>query len=169
MGAPWTIRRLEALEPPARADLIELLVAVVDDGASVGFLPPMDPGEAARYWDGVLSPARRLFVAERDGRVDGTVQLTLETRPNGNHRGEIGKLLVHPRARRQGLGRRLMLHAEAAARAEGRSLLVLDTREGDVSNELYRSLGWQLVGRVPRYARGENNRLDATMIYYREL
>lgn len=36
--------------------LSEILVKVVEDGASVGFLPPMEQAEARRYWENVLQP-----------------------------------------------------------------------------------------------------------------
>lgn len=79
------------------------------------------------------------------------------------------KLLVHTSARRQGIGRALMEHLELEARGLGRSTLVLDTREGDPSNDLYRSLGWTLVGPIPQYCRDADGTLAATMIYYKLL
>jgi ribosomal protein S18 acetylase RimI-like enzyme len=164
-----TIRRLEAIGEGERRRLIDLLVAVVDDGASVGFLPPLARAEAAAYWEGVLEPGVLLLVAEAAGEVAGTVQLHLALRPNGRHRAEVAKLMVHPRARRAGIGRALMLAAEAEAGRRGRTLLVLDTRAGDVSNRLYRSLGYVEAGRIPRFARSAGGRLDDTVIYYKEL
>jgi ribosomal protein S18 acetylase RimI-like enzyme len=62
-----------------------------------------------------------------------------------------------------------MLAAEAEAGRRGRTLLVLDTRAGDVSNRLYRSLGYVEAGRIPRFARSAGGRLDDTVIYYKEL
>ena len=41
-----------------------------------------------------------LVVAERDGRIVGTVQLQPAESENGAHRGEVAKLLVHPEWRR---------------------------------------------------------------------
>jgi ribosomal protein S18 acetylase RimI-like enzyme len=163
------IRRITDLRTDEIAQLGELLVAVVNEGASVGFLPPLDRAEAECYWSELFEPGVLLMVAERDGQIVGSGQLHLALRANGSHRAEVAKLLVHPDARRQGLGRLLMHHLEAAAREAGRSLLVLDTREGDVSNELYRSLGYVEVGRIPRYARSADGQLDATVIYYKEL
>jgi acetyltransferase len=54
---------------------------------------------------------------------------------------------------------------EADARRDGGSLLVLDTREGDAANELYRVHGYREVGRIPRYARAVSGRLEATISY----
>ena len=53
--------------------------------------------------DRVLQGLRDLFVVARGGRIAGSVQIDRDTPPNGRHRAEITKLLVHPDARRQGL------------------------------------------------------------------
>jgi ribosomal protein S18 acetylase RimI-like enzyme len=158
----------------AVGSLVPLLQDVVDDGASIGFLPPLGAEEARRYWDSVASAvadgSRLLWVArERDGAVVGAVQLDLEKRANGDHRAELIKLMVHTGARRRGIARALMLAAEAEAGRRGRTTLFLDTRLGDPSELLYRSLGWQLAGSIPRYARSANGALDANAIYYRLL
>ncbi|HEU4439324.1 MAG TPA: GNAT family N-acetyltransferase, partial [Methylomirabilota bacterium] len=84
--------------------LIALLRDVVDDGGSVGFLPPLSADEAREYWEGVAAAVkgggRLLWVARADGHIVGTVQLDLEQRANGRHRAELIKLMVHTRARR---------------------------------------------------------------------
>ncbi len=149
--------------------LADLLAAVVADGASIGFLASPARAEAARYWLGVLSPGVQLLLAEADGQIVGAVQLQAASSANGRHRGEVAKLMVSPDHRRQGIGRRLMEALEAAALRDGRWLLVLDTREGDPSNALYRSLGYVEVGRIPRYARSRDGGLAATVHYYKEL
>ena len=163
------IRRLSRLEPAQIEQLVDLLIASVDDGASIGFLPPLARDEAERYWSEALAPGVILLVAEQAGRIVGTVQLHLALKANGRHRAEVNKLMVHPDARRQGLGRLLMHHVEEVARREERTLLVLDTREGDPSNLLYRSLGYVEAGRIPRYARSANGELDTSVMYYKEL
>jgi ribosomal protein S18 acetylase RimI-like enzyme len=168
-AAAIAIRRLDALDQASLDNLADILVATVNDGASVGFLPPMAREEAVAFWRAVSGPNVRLYVAELDGRIAGTVQLQLSPKPNASHRAELCKLLVHPSARRRGLGRALMEHAEREARALGRTLLVLDTRAGDPSNDLYRSMGWIEYGRVPRYARSGDGTLDECVFYYKEL
>ena len=169
MSAPVAIRQIERLGEPDLSQLSDLLVAVVDDGASIGFLPPLERAGAEAYWRGALGPGILLWIAERADQVVGTVQLQLCLKQNGLHRAEVAKLMVHPGARRQGIARRLMAQVESAARRHERSLLVLDTREGDPSNELYRSLGYVHVGTVPRYARSAGGRLDGSAFYYKEL
>ena len=147
-------------------ELSELLKTVVNDEASIGFLPPLEQKEATNYWQTVLAPEVILYVAKINNEVAGSIQLHLVTKPNGIHRAEICKLMTHPNYRRNGIGRLLMQKAEERAKQENRSLLVLDTREGDSSNRLYKSLGFQESGNTG-YAISPNGELDATVIYYK--
>lgn len=168
--ATLTADEVAALLPALR----DLLQDAVASGASVGFLPPLGDAEADAYWLGVVAALRegsRLLLVARDhaGTPVGTVQLDLPTRANGLHRAEVSKLLVHRRARRQGLGRALMLALEGAARDLGRSTLLLDTRDGDPSCRLYEGLGFARVGVVPQYARSADGTLHATAFYYKLL
>jgi ribosomal protein S18 acetylase RimI-like enzyme len=110
-----------------------------------------------------------LLIAEQEGRVVGTVQLQPAESANGAHRGEVAKLLVHPSSRRQGTGRALMMALEDEARAAGKTLLVLDTREGDPSNDLYRALGYREAGRIPGWAIDAAGTLSATVFWYKPL
>jgi ribosomal protein S18 acetylase RimI-like enzyme len=171
-SAPATaihIRRVERLSPRQCSELADLLVACVNEGASLGFLAPLDPDKARAWWATFPEQGVILLVAEVEGRIAGTVQLQPGESENGAHRGDVCKLLVHPVMRRRGIARALMTHLEAEARAAGKSLLVLDTREGDPSNDLYRALGYQQVGRIPGWARDAAGAFSATVFWYREL
>src|SRR5439155_17150275 len=82
----------------------------VESGASIGFLPPLAPGEADAYWRTVVAALRqdtRVLLVARDaaGAVVGSAQLELAVRPNARHRAEVAKVMVHTQARRQGIGR----------------------------------------------------------------
>lgn len=164
-----TVRSVNDLTEDQIGQLAEVLIGVVEQGASVGFLPPLEREDARHYWRGVLKPEVILLVAEREGDVVGTAQLEMAMRANGRHRAEVNKVLVHPECQRQGIGRALMGEIEAAARREGRTLLYLDTREGDTSNDVYRSLGWTEAGRIPKWARSASGTLDGTVFYFKEL
>jgi ribosomal protein S18 acetylase RimI-like enzyme len=169
VSSEFIVRELTGISENMRVHLIDLLVEVVDEGASIGFLPPLNQAEAASYWSQVINDEVILWVAEQNGETVGSVQLHLCSRPNGSHRAEIAKLMVHPNARRKGLGHILMAAAEERARAENRSLLVLDTRAGDPSNRLYRSMNYIEAGRIPRYARSADGELHDTVYYYKTL
>lgn len=154
-------------------ELADILVDVVDGGGGVSFMAPLDPAEARAFWssvaDDVESGTKVLLVADHDGRPAGTAILQLMWQPNQPHRGEVAKLLVHRRARRQGLARHLMLRLEEEARAHERTLLVLDTVSGGAAEQLYRSLGWVEVGRVPGFALSPYGAIDDTTFFYRKL
>jgi ribosomal protein S18 acetylase RimI-like enzyme len=183
VGATYTIQmadvRIEEWRPEEAGGAVEMLAgvlhAVVHDGASVGFILPFPMAEAHAYWaekvlPGVRARKRRLLLAWHDAEVVGTVHLNLDTMPNQAHRAEVSKLLVHPKARRQGIARRLMVELEAIARSEGRSLLTLDTRSGDSAEPLYLSLGYTFVGAIPRYSTAPDSpALDAASFLYKEL
>ena len=151
------VRRIAAAELRARRDeLTALLADAVEDGASVGFLLPHALGEYERHWDDVAAAVdagrTEVLVAERGGRIAGTVQLTPCLRPNGRHRAEVQKLLVLRAARRAGLGTALMHAVVVLAASRGHRLLLLDTRGDSAAERLYRRLGWHAFGTVPDYA-----------------
>lgn len=154
----------------------QLLAACVEQGASIGFILPLGDAVNRRFWTEAVAPGlaqgtRLLFAALQGDRVVGSVQLVLDTPANQPHRAEVVKLLVHPDCRRQGLARRLMQAVEAAAQAQGRDLLTLDTRSDDHAEPLYLSLGYQVVGRIPGYALDarQPKRRDSTTLMYKTL
>lgn len=108
-----------------------------------------------------------LFVAKINHQIAGTVQLHLCTKQNGSDRAEIAKLMTHPKYRRNGIGRLLMNKAEEKAKKVGRSLLVLETKEGNPSNLLYSSIGYIQAGKIPYYAKSANGELHSTVFYYK--
>jgi len=148
-------------------ELSNLLLKTVNNGASIGFLPPITEKDCENYWNSVINPEVILLVAKLNSEIVGTVQLHLSTKKNGLHRAEIAKLMTHPNHQREGIGRKLMEKAEKIAREFGRNLLILDTREGDPSNKLYTSLGYIKAGEIPYFAKSANGDLDTTIIYYK--
>lgn len=154
-------------------EFTELLADSVASGASIGFLDAADTAAFERYWHGVadaLDAGGRKLLAAIDSRtVLGAVQLDLAGMPNGRHRAEVMKLMVRSAARRRGIGRALMNAMEEIARREGRTLLVLDTREGDAASALYRSIGYHEAGAIPGYARSVSGEFHTTVFFYRDL
>lgn len=166
------IEQLSATQAqPLLAALTDVLQGCVADGASVGFIDAADRGAMERFWqDKIFSLAsgdNQLLVAWQQGVIVATVMVGYSAMPNGRHRAEINKLLVHPDARRQGIARRLMQHAEQLATGQGKTLLVLDTRSGDVATDLYLSMEWQIAGSIPCYAESTEGALDATTVMYK--
>jgi acetyltransferase len=157
----------------ALQDLCELLRDSVSGGASVGWVSVPSELEASGFWRGVAdhvhSGAIVLLVARSPSKVIGTAQLHLSARPNGAHRAKVARLLVHSSARRRGVGAALMRAIEEEALKRTVSLLVLDTRTGDPSQQLYEKIGYILAGIIPNYARGTAGTLEPTSIMYKEV
>jgi len=155
-------------------DLAEVLHDCVTLGASVNFVLPYSFEDARAFWRRQLPALRNgqtvLFVARQDSRIAGTVMLGLDTPPNQRHRADVKKLLVHSRARRQGLARALMQAAESEARRRGLRLLTLDTEQGSDAETLYRDLGYLLAGVIPAYAMAtDNSGLIPASFFYKPL
>jgi ribosomal protein S18 acetylase RimI-like enzyme/quercetin dioxygenase-like cupin family protein len=128
---------------PATADDLPRVRALVDAAyrpyvARMGRPPqPMLDDYAARLAAGELS------VLERDGALVGL--LVLVERPDGML---LHNVAVDPAVRGQGFGRRLLIAAEAAARARGYARMTLYTHATMTENRaLYRRAGWREIGR----------------------
>ena len=134
---------------------------------------PLTRGRAVAFWQrvarDVATGARALLVAEDAHGICGTVQLVFDLPENQPHRGDLAKMLVHQRARRQGLGKALMRAAEDAARESGKTLLVLDAVTGGDAERLYTRLGWQRVGVIPDYALIPDGAPCDTTVLFRDL
>ena len=170
---PPRIESLSRLCAAEIAGLGDVLIDCVEGGASVSFMLPMTRGKADAYWEGIAAALGRgecLVLAAFDptGMITGTVQLLLKQPENQPHRADLAKMLVHRRARRQGLGAQLLLAAENAAVRAGRSLLVLDTASAD-AERLYARVGWQRVGEIPDFALWPGGGRCATTVFYKRI
>jgi len=168
----FLVRRVSMATEAQLNGLAQLLVDCVEGGASVSFMHPLPESKALAFWrrvlEGVASGQRVLLIAEQNDWVVGTVQLVLDQPENQPHRADLSKMLVHRRARRQGVGAALLRKAEEAARESGKTLLVLDTASSE-AERLYARMGWQRCGHVPDYALLPFGGLCGTTFYYRRL
>jgi GNAT superfamily N-acetyltransferase len=173
MPPAWVPRRLLAVDETQVEELAEVLIDCVEGGASVSFMHPLSRDCAVEFWRGVAQGVadgdRALLVAQDARGICGTVQLVLKQADNQPHRADLAKMLVHRRARRQGLGAALMRAAETAARDCGKTLLVLDAVTRGDAARLYERLGWERVGDIPGYALLPRGGLCSTTYYYRNL
>jgi GNAT superfamily N-acetyltransferase len=173
MSDAFRIEQLSSFREREIAGLADVLIDCVQGGASVSFMWPISQARASAFWRVLAADVERgacLVLAARDGdsRIVGTVQLLLELPENQPHRADLAKMLVHRSVRRQGVGALLLSAAEAAARAAGRTLLVLDTASKD-AERLYARHGWQRVGEIPGYALWPAGGLCPTTVFYKAL
>src|SRR5258707_6730253 len=151
------VRRLTPAEAREHLDgLARVLADCVAGGASVGYMEPFSHADARAVYEDYVRDAeqgRRIILgAFVDGELVGTAQLVLAVPPNQPHRADVARVLVHRAARRRGIAQRLMEQLEQEARAEGKTLLVLDAVTGGDAARLYERIGWNTVGVIPDYA-----------------
>ena len=167
-----TIRPLKTIGEREIQGLSDVLIDCVEGGASVSFMLPMTRGKAEAFWRhaaaSVARGERLVFAAEDAAGIVGTVQIILAQPENQPHRGDLAKMLVHRRARRQGIGAALLTAAERGALEAGKTLLVLDTAS-DEAERVYERGGWQRVGEIPNYAQWPAGGFCATIYYYKAL
>jgi len=175
MTAPPVLRILRPDEIDAHAPVLgAILVACVEGGASIGFVRGVTVERAALFWRDVAASARRdhraVILAADGADIIGVVQLIPAGPDNQPHRADVSKMLVHPKARRRGVGALLMDAAHDAARRMGRTLLVLDTQEHSDAERLYARMGWTRAGVIPDYAfDSEGKTLIATVLYWKRV
>jgi ribosomal protein S18 acetylase RimI-like enzyme len=143
---------------PLAEQFAEILQETVKRDGAVGFVMPLSKDDAAAFWVDTIAPQvragdRLLYGAFIGDDLVGTVQLIVGMPNNQRHRSEIAKLMVHPNHRRKGIARALLIEAEKTAIRLGRTLITLDTRTGDGAEPLYLSLGFQVAGIIPNYAK----------------
>ena len=105
-----SVKRVHALDDSQIEELADVLIDCVEGGASVSFMHPLPRDRAVAFWRAPwpkawpLVNARCWLLTMR--KACGTVQLVLDQPENQPHRADLSKMLVHRRARRQGLGQR---------------------------------------------------------------
>ena len=168
------VERFDADEARQHRDaLAEVLVDCIEGGASVSFMAPFSLVEARAFFASIepeiAAGTRVLIAAFLDDELVGTVQVVAAWPPNQPHRADVTKLLVRRSARNRGIGQRLMARAEAEARKQGWTLLVLDTVTGDPAERLYERMDWTKVGVIPNFALYPDGRPCDTTVFWKAL
>ncbi|RYF27032.1 MAG: GNAT family N-acetyltransferase [Comamonadaceae bacterium] len=171
----FTVHCLGANEAAASIEaLADVLIDCVEGGASVSFMAPLPRAKALDFWRGVAEGVARnervlLVAQDAAGTIVGTAQLITAMPDNQPHRADVAKMLVHRQARRQGVAQQLMAAVDDAARAQGKTVLVLDTATGGDAERLYQRAGWQRVGVVPDYALMPDGAMCSTTLFYKRV
>ena len=165
--------RVLTFEPHTLEMLTQMLLEVVTNGGSVGFMHPLERGQATAFWEAALEAAargERIVLGAWDGDLlVSTVSLLLECPPNQPHRAEIAKMMTRVSHRGRGIASSLLRTAEQWALEHGKTLLVLDTATDGGASHLYQSLGYVLAGEIPDYALKPHGGLTGTKIYWKRI
>jgi ribosomal protein S18 acetylase RimI-like enzyme len=151
-----------------RAEVHEVLHAVVAAGGAIGWLEPPGRAETDAWLDGVLaSPGDgALVVARVDGVVRGTATWRRSDSEVFGHMAEVRRVATHPAARGLGLGSRLVRAVVGHAGAAGLEMLTLGVRGNNHGAiQLYESLGFREWGRLPNVIAVGDVRFDDVRMY----
>ena len=152
---------------------VELLQESVDGGGALGFHAPLAATEAIEYWRALRSEiesgSRVVLAASENGRIVGSGQLALAPWRNARHRASIEKVFVSTALRGRGIAKALINALQDAARLRGRSLLLINARQGGAAEQLYKRMGYREFGVIPGYAVGPGGERWDSVCMYREL
>jgi ribosomal protein S18 acetylase RimI-like enzyme len=171
----FTIHQLHSIDDAATFEqLSKTLIETVASGGSISFMHPVSRENALAFWQKIavsVASGERVLLVARDeaGEIIGTVQSVLDQPENQPHRADIAKMMVHPRARRQGIAEALLIEIERLTLAAGKTVAVLDTETGAAASHLYAKLGWKAAGDIPDYALKPHGGMCSTTYFYKAL
>jgi len=138
-------RQPALLREARREDVPEIVALLADDAIGAGREGPADDAYYAAFELIAADERNQVLVAEADGRIVGTLQLTMipGLSRHGMLRGQIEGVPVSSASRGQGLGRVMIERAIEVARGQGCGLVQLtsDKRRPDAVR-FYQSLGF---------------------------
>lgn len=148
-----------------RTQIHRVLHDVVAAGGAVGYLTPPTRSQTDHWLEDTLSAVRAddaaLVLATVHGRVEATGLWRRERADVFRHSAEIGKVMAHPHARGQALGRRVVSALIANARQTDLETLTLGVRGNNHGTiELYEDLGFREWGRLPNVIEVGDDRFD---------
>lgn len=141
--------------------------AVAGQGDTYVFSAEISREDACSYW---FAPGVSSFVAELNGAVVGMYKLAANQRDRGAHVANAS-FMVAPSYSRRGVGRQMGWHALREARRSGFLAMqfnfVVSTNLAAVA--LWRDLGFEVVGTVPRAFRHAQRGYVDVHVMYRSL
>lgn len=131
-----------------RAAIWRIIEPVIRAGETYTLPRDMSEADAIAYWAG---PDRETFVAEEGGQIIGTYYLRANQQGGGRHVANCGYMTAAG-STGKGVARQMCEHSLGQARVRGFKAMqfnfVVSTNERAV--RLWQSLGFEIVGRLPR-------------------
>lgn len=149
------------------SDIWAILRPMIRRGDTYTLRREMSKEQALAYW---LAPEKEVFVCEENGAIVGTYFLRANQDGGGSHVANCGYVTAEA-AQGRGIARAMCLHSLERARQRGFRAMqfnfVVSTNIRAV--ELWKSVGFEVVGRLPgAFQHPEFGFVDA-LVMYREL
>lgn len=144
-------------QPADRTAIAEIIIPTFREGSTYTIDPDISEADALAYW---LSPEKETFVAEADRTILGTYFMRANQAGGGRHVCNCG-YITRPGATGHGVARAMGLHSLDHARTRG-------YRAMQFAVKLWRSLGFEIVGRLPgAFQHPTQGFVDAFVMYQR--
>jgi len=141
--------------------------AVVSMGDTYAIDPDISREDAFAYW---FAPKNHTYIAEAGSGILGTYALRTNRTGGGSHVSNAS-FMVAPAAHGKGIGRAMAEHCLSEARRLGFTAMqfnfVISTNEHAV--RLWKNLGFQIVGTLPRAFRHPGKGLVDVYVMFRTL
>jgi L-amino acid N-acyltransferase YncA len=150
-----------------KAAVWRIIEPVVAAGDTYVFEPETPESEMIAYW---FSPDKHVYVTEENGIILGTYWLKANQPGLGDHIAN-GAYMVSPDAKGKGIGRLMVEHSIEEARRLGFQAMQFNfvVKSNNVAINLWKSVGFDVVGEIPDAFRHKQNGLTNAYIMYRKL
>ena len=159
--------KIRRAQPSDAGAIAGIILPVFREGSTYTIDPDISDADALAYW---LSSDKDTFVAEDDGAIVGTYYMRANQAGGGRHVCNCG-YITDTRTTGRGIARAMCLHSLDHARSQGYRAMqfnfVVSTNERAV--RLWQSLGFEIVGRLPRAFRHPTQGFVDALVMYQTL
>ncbi len=144
-----------------------IIKAVIAGGDTYVFAPDATEAEMMAFW---FTPDKHNYVAEIDGEVVATFWLRANQPGLGKHVGNAA-YMVSPDAHGKGIGKQIALWSLEEAKRLGFESMQFNfvVKSNTVAVNLWKSIGFEIIGEVPDALYHSQNGLTNAYIMYRRL
>ena len=150
-------------------EIWKIIEYVIFQGDSYTYAPDTSREDALADW---CSPEKHVFVAidKESGKILGTFYIKPNQIGLGSHIAN-GSYMVAPEARRKGIGRLMGKHSIEEAKQLGFHAMQFNfvVKSNEKAVNLWKSLGFEIIGEIPDAYRHKENGLTNAFIMYRKL
>lgn len=145
----------------------KIIEYVISKGDSFTFAPDVSREFAIEDW---CRPEKHTFVAVSENKIVGTFYIKANQTGLGSHVAN-GSYMVSPDARRTGIGRMMGEFSLEEARKLGFYAMQFNfvVKSNEKAVNLWKSLGFEIIGEIPEAYRHLENGLTNAYIMYRKL
>lgn len=150
-----------------KAGVWKIIKAVIAGGDTYVFDPETSESEMIAFW---FSPEKHVYVAVDENEIVGTYLLKANQPGLGDHVGN-GAYMVSPEAKGKRVGKTMALHSIEQAREIGYQAIQFNfvVKSNTVAVNLWKSVGFEVIGEIPDAIRHKENGLTNAYIMYRKV